>query len=63
VGSESEGEGRTSRVLLDLVTGAEPIRGQVRGADGVEHGFTGWLELIQLLERARLTWPATDGSG
>ena len=50
-------------MLLDLVTDAEPIRGQVRGADGVEHGFTGWLELIQLLERARSSRPAADGCG
>jgi len=63
VGSEGEGVDQTSRVLLDLVTDAEPIRGQVCGADGVEHGFTGWLELIQLLERARLSRPAADGCG
>jgi hypothetical protein len=63
VGSEGKGEGRTSRVLLDLVTDAEPIRGRVQGADGVEHGFPGWLELIQLLDGARLSRPAADGCG
>ena len=41
------------RIELDLVAGVEPIQGCARGADGVEHAFTGWLELVEMLDRAR----------
>jgi hypothetical protein len=46
---------RPIRVDLDLVPDAEPIRGQVCGADGLAQPFSGWLELIQLLEKARMS--------
>jgi hypothetical protein len=46
---------RPIRVDLDLVPDAEPIRGQVSGADGLTQPFSGWLELIQLLEKARMS--------
>jgi hypothetical protein len=49
---------RPIRVDLDLVPDAEPIRGQVRSAGGPTEPFSGWLELIQLLERARITGPS-----
>nr|CEL19869.1 hypothetical protein [Kibdelosporangium sp. MJ126-NF4]CTQ97093.1 hypothetical protein [Kibdelosporangium sp. MJ126-NF4] len=32
---------------------ADPIRGRVRRADGTERSFDGWLELVELLDRAR----------
>jgi hypothetical protein len=46
---------RTIRVDLDLVPDVEPIRGVVRAADGVVRPFSGWLELIQFLEKARIS--------
>lgn len=42
------------RVELDLIPDAEPIQGRARGADRIEHTFTGWLELIEVLDRARI---------
>jgi hypothetical protein len=49
----SEFERQTLRVGLDLEADAEPIRGQLRDSRGGTQPFTGWLELIQLLDRAR----------
>jgi hypothetical protein len=46
---------RPIRVDLELVPDAEPIRGQVRDADGAAQPFSGWLELIQLLELVRIS--------
>jgi hypothetical protein len=46
---------RTIRVDLDLVADVEPIRGQVRAAHGDVQPFSGWLELIQLLEVVRIS--------
>lgn len=55
--------GAMVRVELDLVPAAEPIQGCARGADGVEHAFGGWLELCELLDRARISRPAqTSGT-
>jgi hypothetical protein len=45
------------RVELDLVPDAEPIRGRARCADGIGHVFAGWLELVELLDRARVNQP------
>ncbi|MFG2002176.1 hypothetical protein ACGFNU_23790 [Spirillospora sp. NPDC048911] len=42
------------RVELDFVPGVEPIRGRARDADGVEHAFAGWLELVEVLDEARM---------
>ncbi|HEY0542346.1 MAG TPA: hypothetical protein VGD53_28570 [Actinoallomurus sp.] len=50
-----EPESRTLRVELDLVVGAEPIRGRIRDHVGVETAFSGWLELMQLVDRVRST--------
>lgn len=44
---------QTLRVELDLTPDMEPICGHIRDADGAEHLFTGWLELIQMLEHLR----------
>ena len=39
------------RVELDLAVGQEPICGRLRGARGAEAPFTGWLELIQIIDQ------------
>jgi hypothetical protein len=60
--SMTEPDHRTLRVELNLVPDADPIRGHARDADGVEHGFAGWLELIQMLDRARISQqPSASG--
>jgi hypothetical protein len=51
---------RRIRIDLDIAPDAEPIGGQVRSGDGAAHTFSGWLELIELLERARRS-PAQEG--
>lgn len=46
------------RVELDLVPDTEVIRGRARDAEGVEHAFAGWLELVEVLDRARTSHPS-----
>jgi hypothetical protein len=41
------------QVELALLPEADPIRGWVRTADGAETAFSGWLELMQLIDGAR----------
>lgn len=48
-----EPEHPTLRVELDLVVGAEPVRGHVGGALVAGAPFVGWLELIQLIDELR----------
>jgi hypothetical protein len=38
-------------VKIDLER--EPITGRVIGADGHDHAFAGWLELMDVLDQAR----------
>jgi hypothetical protein len=45
------------RLELALVPDAEPIQGCARDADGVERTFAGWLELVEVLDRARISRP------
>ena len=44
---------RTVEVGLGLDVGTEPIRGHVHDVRGTALPFTGWLELIQLLDQIR----------
>jgi hypothetical protein len=53
---------RTLRVELEFVPDAEPIRGHARDADGIEYSFAGWLELVALLDQARLTRPGSPAA-
>jgi hypothetical protein len=46
------------RVELTLVASTVPIQGWARDADGIAHAFTGWLELLEVLDRARINAPA-----
>ncbi|MEV6604144.1 hypothetical protein [Kutzneria sp. NPDC051319] len=55
----SEAGTPTVRVELALVPNAVPIQGWARNA-GAEHAFAGWLELLQILDAARMTEPAAD---
>ncbi|HEX7659776.1 MAG TPA: hypothetical protein VF444_09865 [Pseudonocardiaceae bacterium] len=49
----TEAGGPTVRIVLDLVPDSEPIEGWARGANGVPRAFAGWLELVDVLDRAR----------
>lgn len=40
------------RVWVEIQPEAKPICGVVHGRDGRDEGFTGWLELVALLEAA-----------
>lgn len=44
---------RPLRVELNLVPGTGPVAGQVLDGTGGEWAFTGWLELIQLVDQLR----------
>lgn len=44
---------RMVEVGLGLDVGTEPIRGHVHDVRGTALPFTGWLELIQLLDQIR----------
>lgn len=49
---------KAARITLDLLAGADPIRGSIEHADGRRQPFWGWLELIEALERAAADQPA-----
>ncbi|MCP3804462.1 hypothetical protein NLX83_34860 [Allokutzneria sp. A3M-2-11 16] len=53
-------DSQTLRLQLDLMKDAEPIKGSVRDAAGTAHPFTGWLELVQTLERLRADGATTE---
>ena len=57
----TESGSATIRVELDLAVDAEPIQGQACDADGVQHVFAGWLDLVAVLDRARAS--RSDSSG
>src|SRR5436305_4871044 len=46
-----------SRITLELMAGADPIRGSIEHADGRSQPFWGWLELIEVLQRAAADRP------
>lgn len=45
-----EPEAGTFRIELDLVVDADPIQGRIRDHLGVQTEFSGWLELMQIVE-------------
>jgi len=47
----------TSRVTVELETGADPIRGSIEISNGRCEPFWGWLELIEKLGRAAAIQP------
>lgn len=47
------GQAPSARVELELVLGAEPIRGTIRTPGLPEASFSGWLELLATLEQVR----------
>jgi hypothetical protein len=57
VSDMTEAGNATVRVELDLVPDSDPIQGRARGADGVNQAFSGWLELVELLDSARIGRP------
>jgi hypothetical protein len=40
-----------TRITLELIVGADPIRGTIDHAGGSRKSFWGWLELIEELRR------------
>lgn len=44
------------RAVIDFVSDADPVSGRVTTSDG-EQAFSGWLELIQILDQARTATP------
>ncbi|MCR3754303.1 hypothetical protein [Lentzea californiensis] len=57
----TEAGNATVRVELDLVADSDPIQGRARGADGVTRMFSGWLELVEVLDSARIGRPSSSG--
>jgi hypothetical protein len=47
----------SSRITLEIVAGADPIRGSIELHDGTRQAFWGWLELIEELRRAAADTP------
>ena len=43
---------KTSRIMVELETSADPIRGSIEDAGGKRKPFWGWLELIEALRLA-----------
>ena len=48
---------------LEIEVASEPIAGLVRGQDEPPRPFHGWIELAQLIERARLRAGAGASAG
>jgi hypothetical protein len=59
----TEPQQRTLRVELELAEGHEPIQGQLRDARGTRAPFTGWLELIQIIDQLRTPHSGTGMPG
>ena len=47
------GESPSKRVLIEIDPSAEPIAGVLRHGAGPARSFSGWLELVALLESER----------
>jgi hypothetical protein len=43
----------TQTLTVEIETGSDPIKGSVAGFGGARRPFSGWLELIAALMRAR----------
>jgi hypothetical protein len=50
------------RVTVEVMSGADPIRGTLEHADGRRQPFWGWLELIEELRRLSAAEPELSGS-
>jgi hypothetical protein len=44
---------RTLRLHVDVVLGAEPVRGSIHDGSGARVSFRSWLQLIDAIERLR----------
>jgi hypothetical protein len=49
--------GHNSRITLEIVAGADPIRGLIEHSDGRREPFWGWLELLEELRRVAAHTP------
>jgi hypothetical protein len=56
---------RSSRITLEIESGADPIRGSIEHPDGTSEAFWGWLELLDELRRVAADTPerAPPGAG
>ena len=46
-------EGKTAYLHLAIETGSEPIAGSLNGPDDRPRKFSGWIELVEAIERIR----------
>jgi hypothetical protein len=51
-GRSSDRDGVRARIVIELSPGSDPIQGSV-SSEVDDKGFSGWMELIDALERAR----------
>ena len=51
-----------TRIVIDLLTGRQPLAGEVVVGESDVIPFRGWLELAAAIERARMHEEGTDGS-
>jgi hypothetical protein len=50
----------TTHLQLLIEVDSDPITGSVSNGDAVEQRFTGWIELVAVLEAARTGGPISD---
>jgi hypothetical protein len=60
-------DAQRTRLTVELDSGSEPIAGRIEESGGAEHEFTGYMSLIETLERlrpaaARRRTPPQEGS-
>ena len=58
----TEQAGKRLRLTLELRPQQESVAGSLRDEIGGHHRFAGWLDLLTLLEAARLRTQDRDGS-
>jgi hypothetical protein len=46
-------EGKNAQLHLTIETGSEPIAGSLNGPDTEPRRFSGWIELVEAIERIR----------
>lgn len=51
---------KTSRITVEFEAGADPVRGSIERSHGHRQPFWGWLELIEVLQRAAADEPERE---
>jgi hypothetical protein len=51
------------RISIELDPGTEPLAGRIIVPGEAPRAFVGWMELVHLIDRARLRWEGRGSGG